>query len=192
MKSAEKLVMFMEKKADIIAKKLSKEYIKDLQRIFDDALEVGWTADRFSVAVYNKYKNMFFNAEDRKELLELPDDVAERLYMWLAKTIIFKEDGGVQFGTCIFSRTPAETTKGCEKCKYGVRHGRCFYTYADHFSDYGVIWIESRKYGINLPVEFSNSFYVKLIEELEKNEGGIDELSKKINSFHAGKKGQDN
>jgi len=113
-----------------------------------------------------EYGELYFNEEDKQELLALSEENAMSIYV-LINMHIKRNASNLSVVVCPFCYIAHYIANdSCKFCKYGKRHKICADLHVR--SNYRDIIIESKKRGYNLEEIFSNEFYCDLIETIEK------------------------
>jgi len=112
-----------------------------------------------------KFGKLYFNEEDKQELLSLPEEQAFCIYLKIKIQIIKFQAMDILYYTCPFCYIAKDN---CKNCKYAKRHGgECNEKNSDRDK-----YID-RLYDLIYPDRwfnevFSNKFYKKLIKTIEK------------------------
>jgi len=112
-----------------------------------------------------EFGKLYFNEEDKQELLSLPEEQAFCIYLKIKIQIIKFQAMDILRKTCPFCYI---AKNNCKNCKYAKRHGgECNEESSDRekYTD--------RLYDLIYPDRwfnevFSNKFYKKLIQKIEK------------------------
>jgi len=118
--------------------------------------------DRITEVIGITFGELYFNEKDAEELRALSEDRAKEIYTCIEEEIAAGE-AGLPEPLCPFCQI---NSCNCTLCNYGGRHGKC----TEISSDFDQIACRFLEMDIFVRRLFSNEFFIKVIEEIEKGE----------------------
>jgi len=114
-------------------------------------------------AIGDKFGELYFNKQDKENLLSLSEEKAEGIYEKIERRINTLSAEGLPTGLCPFC---CITDDICSMCMYKDIHKKCDIGE----SDYKKVYNELERKGFFVCEVFSNKFYRKLIAKIEEED----------------------